>query len=124
MNALLLELQQLEAELHHPGVPCSRERLDALLHPQFHEVGRSGRPYQRDFVVDFLAGQSVMPTVEATGHAVALLAEGCALLTFRSARRLPDGSMTEQALRSSIWLHTPVGWQLYYHQGTPAAPGN
>ena len=43
MDDLLTHLQTLEVELHHPGVRTSRARLEALLHPDFHEVGRSGR---------------------------------------------------------------------------------
>ena len=30
MTSLLSELQALEVELHHPGVRCSRERLEQL----------------------------------------------------------------------------------------------
>ncbi|MEI7444142.1 MAG: hypothetical protein WCK28_04560 [Burkholderiales bacterium] len=37
-------LARLEAELHHPGATASRARLDALLHPDFHEVGPDGVP--------------------------------------------------------------------------------
>ena len=48
MNKLQRDLQALEAELHHPGVRCSRERLEQSLHPDFHEVGRSGRQYSRE----------------------------------------------------------------------------
>lgn len=122
MDSLLLdELRRLEAELHHPGLPCSRERLEQLLHPGFHEVGRSGRPYTRATVLDFLAGQATPPAVEASGYAVHLLAEGCALLSYRSVRRGADGQALEPALRSSVWLRTQQGWQLFYHQGTPAA---
>jgi len=44
MRDLLELLRGLEVELHHPGTRCSRARLDELLHPDFDEVGRSGRP--------------------------------------------------------------------------------
>ena len=33
MDSLLAELTALETELHHPGSPCTRERLERLLHP-------------------------------------------------------------------------------------------
>ncbi|NML18783.1 nuclear transport factor 2 family protein [Azohydromonas caseinilytica] len=121
--SLLDQLQSLESELHHPGRPCSRARLEQLLHPGFHEVGRSGNPYGRDTVLDYLAAQTAAPPVENWGHTVHLLAPDCALLTYRSARRGADGSLSEEALRSSIWLRTAAGWQLFHHQGTPA-PGS
>ena len=119
--SLLQTLQHLEAELHHPGVRCSTERLEQLLHPDFHEVGRSGRPYDRETVIRYLATRTVIPEVEADNYSVEPLADDCALLTYRSAQRAADGSTHDRALRSSVWRRTAVGWQLCYHQGTPAA---
>ena len=120
MTQLTEELQRLEAELHHPGVPCTRERLEQLLHPDFHEVGRSGRPYTRATVISWLASQQTSPPVEATQHAATLLSANCALLTYRSAHRHPDGGLDRHTFRSSVWLQSAAGWRLYYHQGTPA----
>jgi hypothetical protein len=117
---LLDELRQLEAELHHPGLKCSRERLEQLLHPDFHEVGRSGRPYSRQTVVEHLFSQAAPPSVQAEDYAVHPLAEDCALLTYRSAHRTAEGKLVDPALRSSVWRLTGKGWQLFYHQGTPA----
>lgn len=121
MNPLLDTLRSLEAELHHPGVRCSHERLEQLLHPDFHEVGRSGRRYTRETVVAFLAAQADPPEVQADAYALTALAEDCALLTYRSAHR-SDAGLVLPALRSSIWRRTPAGWQLFYHQGTPTEP--
>lgn len=120
MPSLLEELSSLEAELHHPGVVCSRVRLEQLLHPAFYEVGRSGRPYTRDFVIDYLSAQASPPAVKTDGYRVHQLDANSALLTYRSANCVADGSHTDVALRSSVWLRTAVGWQLFYHQGTPA----
>jgi hypothetical protein len=116
---LLITLRDLEAELHHPGVRCSRARLEALLHPEFFEVGRSGRPYDRDTVVRHLA-QTPPPDVVAWDHAVQPLAPDVALLTYRSAHRQPDASLALPARRCSVWRLSDAGWQLFYHQGTPA----
>ena len=70
MDHLLQELQTLEVELHHPGVRCSRERLEELLHLEFHEVGRSGRAYSREIVVNFLAAQESQPVVVSEAFSV------------------------------------------------------
>ena len=121
MESILSVLQALELELHHPGTRISQERLEQLLHPDFHEVGRSGRPYDRAAVMQFLAGQRDPPPTESSGVQVSLLAPGVALLTYRSARRQEDGTLTEPTLRMSLWLQESAGWQLRYHQGTPAA---
>jgi len=121
MNDVLSQLQALELELHHPGVHCSRERLEQLLHPHFHEVGRSGRPYDRDTIINYLAVLETPPAVISDAFMAKELSSGVALLTFRSVQIAPDRSLTLHTLRSSLWLASACGWQLRYHQGTPAA---
>lgn len=123
MSLLLDELRQLEAEFHHHGLVPSRERLEDLLHPDFHEIGRSGRPYDRQTVINFLASSPALPPVGSSGHVVQPLAEGCALLSYRSEQPGAQGGV-DATWRSSIWLNMPQGWQIVFHQGTPAAPGN
>ena len=120
-RALLEHLSALEVELHHPGVRCSRERLQEILHPEFREVGRSGRAYTRQDVIDHLATSHSHPQVQSSNFALMSLGEGFALLTYRSVQLAPDASSTNQTYRSSIWERGVQGWQLRYHQGTPAA---
>jgi hypothetical protein len=119
VSDLLDHLRVLEAELHHPGSARSRERLEQLLHPRFHEVGKSGRRYTREGVIAHLSSLAERPDVVADEYAVHVLVDGCALLTYRSSEPAPEGGGRVVALRSSIWLRTPAGWQLYHHQGTP-----
>ncbi len=121
MTSLLQELQALEAELHHPGVRVNRVRLEQLLHPEFHEVGRSGRAYTRETVISFLAAQDSQPAVASDEFAVAELGPGLALLTYRSVHTEADKTLVNHTLRSSVWVKSAAGWQLRYHQGTPAA---
>ncbi|EJE53169.1 hypothetical protein PMI14_02068 [Acidovorax sp. CF316] len=121
MNALLATLQALEVELHHPGVRCDAQRLAQLLHTDFHEVGRSGRQYDRATVVRFLGEQVAPPPVLSDHFAVQALGPGIALLTYRSALRRPDATLENHTLRSSVWVQQDALWQLLYHQGTPAA---
>jgi hypothetical protein len=121
VTSLLHELQALEVELHHPGVRCSRERLEQLLHPEFHEVGRSGRIYDRDTIVGYLAAQASPPAVASDAFALLVIDARAALLTYRSAHVEQGNRLVNHTLRSSLWLESRVGWQLRYHQGTPAA---
>ena len=118
-DPLLDELRALEAELHHHGRPRPRDRLERLLHPDFHEVGRSGRRDTREIVIAYLRSLAEPPIVDADDHAVHRLCVGCALLTYRSVHR--DADARDVVLRSSIGLLAPVGCQLVSHQGTPAA---
>jgi hypothetical protein len=121
MFPLLQELRDLEVELHHPGVRCSRERLEELLHAEFHEVGRSGRRYSRDMVINYLASQAADAAIESFTFEMQLLADGCMLLTYQSAHRAADGTLKNHTLRSSVWVRNAGRWQIVYHQGTPAA---
>ena len=121
MPLILQELQALEIELHHPGVRCSCGRLERLLHPEFHEVGRSGRLYSRETVVNFLAAQDSQPLVASEAFSVSVLGPGVASLTYRSAHVEQGTKLVNHTLRSSIWLKAGMGWQLRYHQGTAAA---
>ena len=121
MTSLLHKLQALEVELHHPGVNCSRERLEQLLHPEFNEVGRSGRPYNRETVVNYLATVQPQPAVVSEAFEVSALGPDAALLTYRSAQIEKETGLTKHTLRSSVWLDTSTGWRLRYHQGTVAA---
>jgi hypothetical protein len=124
MQSLLQELQALEVELHHPGVCSSRGRLEQLLHPGFHEVGRSGTRYDRETVIRFLSTRESAPAVEPSEFSVVSLAPDVALLTYRSAQREAGGTLVNHTYRASIWVRDGEGWCMRYHQGTPAAePG-
>ncbi|MDH4050858.1 MAG: nuclear transport factor 2 family protein [Rubrivivax sp.] len=121
MTSLLQELQALELELHHPGVRCDRERLGTLLHPEFHEVGRSGHQYDRDTVISQLSSHPAQSNVVSDGFAVVELCPQVALLTYRSAHIELGDVLGNHALRSSLWVKSGAVWQLRYHQGTAAA---
>ena len=49
--SLLSQLQALEVELHQPEVRGDAARLDALLHDDFQEFGRSGTAYAKSDIV-------------------------------------------------------------------------
>jgi hypothetical protein len=124
LGALQAHIEALETELHHPGMPCTRERLEQLLHPDFHEVGRSGNPYDRPTVIRWLAAVTQPPAVVSGGFELTHLGAQCVLLTFHSRQIQSDPALPGlDTHRCSIWRQTTNGWQLQYHQGTPAAPG-
>lgn len=135
MAALVHILSRLEAALHCPQVRADTAHLRVLLHPGFEEVGRSGQHYSLQDTLLALRHESQAsegltadlkpaPTqpMHADHYAATELAPGVALLTYRSADRLADGSLGRHSLRSSIWIQAGEGhWQLRYHQGTAAA---
>lgn len=121
MSSVLEQLQALEVELHHPGVRCTRARLEQLLHPEFHEVGRSGQQYSRSTVIEFLQVRTSIPQVLSERFDVVELHHGVALLTYRSAHVGRGGQLSLHTLRASVWTLVGDVWQQRYHQGTPAA---
>lgn len=72
-------------------------------------------------IITYLASLSDSPPVVSDAFLVAAMGTDVALLTFRSAHVSQDGSLGMHTLRSSLWLNSVNGWQLRYHQGTPAA---
>jgi len=104
-----------ELRLLDPGVRASPELVGALLHPEFHEFGASGRHWDRASIIAALAGvtdQEAGPIVPSGMKGVEL-APGLVHLTFDTEH---NGS---RAHRSSLWRLTANGWLLYFHQATP-----
>ena len=116
LTPILDELRPLEPIFHTSEFglePADFERRTAL---DYWEVGASGRRYSRDFILQMLADS---PPVDATtarwrasGHGLRRLGPDTYLLTYslRQQDRLTR--------RSTIWQHTPAGWQILFHQGT------
>ena len=106
---------ELELQLLKPEVRAEPGAADALLHPDFSEFGASGRRWGRTEMIAALAAEQpageelVITTTEMAGTR---LADDVIHLTYVSQRA------GQRALRSSIWLRTPAGWRVYFHQGT------
>ncbi len=120
--ALLPLLQGLEEEIHASVVHVNATRLDALLHEDFLEFGRSGKTYtKQDIMVQLSGSESHLPLL-ANHFELRRLSEHIALLTYRSANQLTDGTLDRFTLRTSVWEESTLGWQMRFHQGTPTAP--
>jgi hypothetical protein len=68
----------------------------------------------------YLASLEVHPVVASDGFALVELGPEVALLTYRSAHIESGKGLVNHTLRSSVWVQSSLGWQLRYHQGTPA----
>ncbi|MEU3888318.1 nuclear transport factor 2 family protein [Streptomyces sp. NPDC029041] len=104
-----------ELALLTPKVRRSPERVGALLHPDFHEFGASGRHWTRAGIIASLAA-----TTDPAGRPVQVsalrgvqLAPDLVHLTYDTEY---DGS---RAHRSSLWRRTEGRWLLWFHQATP-----
>lgn len=118
---LLELLRGLEVELHQLETRRNPDRLEALLHPDFEEFGRSGRRYSRSDVLLEFADVATFPKIVATDFALRPVALDVALLTYVSAHSGETGDLHRPTLRSSLWVREAAGWQLIFHQGTPVS---
>ncbi|WP_152351618.1 ribonuclease HI family protein [Brachybacterium subflavum] len=93
------------------------ERAAELLHPDFTEIGTSGRTYDREQVLAVLAP---VPGLRAREFIAEEISDGVVLLRFVTS----DARGTQR--RSSLWVRVDGTWLLRHHQSTPdpqGAPG-
>ncbi|MCU1719518.1 DUF4440 domain-containing protein [Pseudomonas sp. 5P_3.1_Bac2] len=121
MDPLTECLVALERELHKPAVRLDRQRVDQLLHAEFHEIGRSGLRYSRAQILAHMLAEGAFMPVYSQAFNLSQLAKGVCLLTYKSAVLSSAGDFLQHTHRSSIWRLEAQGWQLFFHQGTPAA---
>ena len=109
-------LLRSEERLLDPSFRASSE-VAAWLDPEFVEIGRSGRIYDRAETLAALAAESTTrpsPERAIRDFTVSRLSPSFARVTYRIETREGD------SVRASIWRRTATGaWQLVFHQGTP-----
>ncbi len=101
----------LERELLRPDVRADIGRIGVLLHPDFAEIGSSGRFWTRDAMMVALEEDPGEPG-ELELLSADRLGDTTILLNYRSYAH------TGSALRSSIWMLDRGQWRLRFHQGT------
>ncbi|MEZ2372336.1 RNase H family protein [Arthrobacter sp. RCC_34] len=112
----------LEKRLLEPAVRGDLGEVARILHPDFEEIGSSGRTWSREEMLLVLADEDHEP-VDMTPLSASRLNESAILLQYRTR------SAGRTVLRSSLWLLTEPAssrgaaaegtWRLRFHQGTP-----
>lgn len=103
------EVVRLERSLLSDEVRADPASVAALLHPEWEEIGASGRRWSRD---ELLAEIAPLPSpVELELLATHELGDDALLILWRSVGEEP-------ALRSSLWVRTSGRWRQRFHQGT------
>jgi hypothetical protein len=110
------ELRELEDSLLMNSVRKDAEKVSALLAEEFCEFGRSGTVYSKTDILAFLRDEEET-RIAMSDFVYRPIAEGVALVTYRSERAEPDGELIA-ALRSSLWVMRNGRWQMVFHQGT------
>jgi hypothetical protein len=113
---LEVQLRQLEESLWREETRFDRGYMEGVLAADFFEFGRSGRVFTRDESLKFVA-QPIGARLPLADFAVHRVSSDAYLVTYVS--EVTIGEEVEHATRSSLWLRTPEGWNLRFHQGTP-----
>jgi ribonuclease HI len=104
---------RLEKSLLTPEVRGDASRLAELLHPDFEEIGATGRLWDRDTTIQALTDSPESGSEIAAVLEVARVAADALLLVFETS------GVHGLTRRSSLWLKTATGWRLRFQQGTP-----
>ncbi|MGY4541432.1 ribonuclease HI [Arthrobacter sp. UYNi723] len=107
-------VEALERELSGPDIRGDIGRTGVLLHPDFMEIGTSGRVWTRDATMMALEEEPAQHSeLEILG--ADRIGTSAILLTCRSYSR------SGTALHSSLWVLDGNRWRLRFRQGTPEA---
>jgi len=121
-QSLLALLVGYERQLHRPDIRRQRKVVERLLHNDFFEIGRSGKRYGKQQVIDALANET-MEEIHSDDFALSALSADCVLLTYQSFNVDAQATLNK-TLRTSLWVRCEANinqWQMRFHQGTPAA---
>lgn len=104
-----------EPIFHRPEFGTSRADFEAMVAPEFWEIGASGTRYSKALVLHTLENWHAKPVSETyvvTEFACQELAPNLYLATYQ----LDQAGRLSQ--RSTIWRHNSGVWQIVFHQGT------
>lgn len=103
---------RLERELLSDRVRADPASVAAILHPEWEEIGASGRRWSRDELLAEIA--PLASPVELELLATHRVSDDAQLLVWRSVGE-------SSALRSSLWVRSGATWRQRFHQGTREA---
>ncbi|MGJ0491024.1 DUF4440 domain-containing protein [Methylobacter sp.] len=103
-----------EPIFHCPELGTSRADFEAMVAPEFWEIGASGTRYSKAFVLHTLENRHSKPVTESyvvTDFACQELSPNLYLATYQ----LDQAGRLSQ--RSTIWRYSSGVWQIVFHQG-------
>ncbi|KAA3639091.1 MAG: nuclear transport factor 2 family protein [Proteobacteria bacterium] len=122
MNEKILnQIKSLECELHLLKVRADSAKLEAMLHDEFVEFGRSGQVYDKTDMIESFIDESGFPQIHSDNFQFKHLSDTVVLVTYISYQQVQDNIKSHVTLRTSVWLFEQNTWQLVFHQGTEKA---
>ena len=116
--AIQQELIAREPLFHREEFGRTREAFDAMITPDYWEIGASGKRYSREFVLDSLVkrySELYQESFRAEEFYCQEIAANNYLLTYT----LYQGS--RKTRRCTIWRRSSDQWMAFFHQGTVVA---
>ena len=114
-------LRELEESLLKPEVRHDVAELSKLLADDFRELGASGRIYDKAEVLSSLPTEPAPKSYVISDFIATELDIYVAMLNYRLEASYPGDEAPRRTLRTSIWRLAEGGWQMFFHQATPAA---
>jgi len=114
-------LISFEIALHQQNIRTDIDRLTELLHPEFVEIGYSGRTF--DLKSTFIS-MSELPSdfiLWSQSYEYIKYALDVVQVIYLSANIDKHGNLYRHAKRASIWVNESGNWQMKFHQATPVA---
>lgn len=113
-------IKSLELELLKPEVRGNAKRLDELLDDKFIEIGRAGKKYNKQDIIDLLTGSAKKASIgrvwKVTEFELVPLTSVLVMAMYRYDES--HGRYKTRTLRSSIWKKEKGKWKMFFHQGT------
>ncbi|CAM3043967.1 DUF4440 domain-containing protein [Vibrio neptunius] len=116
-------LIEQEVLLQQYEVRHNESEVVRLLHPDFVEVGRSGKSFDLKSILEMMKGETPsIGKIHSQSFECVALEPSVQLLMYKSVWIDANGNASLFTKRASIWVFTGEKWQLKYHQGTPCEP--
>ena len=118
MNGIVLpkELEEqfyaLETSLFFKEYLNDKNYLENIFHPDFMEIGKNGSVYHKEDTIEALYGSDDRK-IDIKSFSVRMVSLSMYVVNYISTHE--DGT---RVYRTSFWMDTLLGRQLYYHQGT------
>lgn len=118
-STLTDQIKRMEDALASSEVRGSEMAIKSILHPEFREIGKSGRMFDLSEILSDIQVPNATSSYEIVDFQVESLSDGIVLATYVIPSSTLDGTNPMSSRRSSIWQKEGGVWLLRFHQGTP-----
>jgi hypothetical protein len=111
-------IKQLEEELLTRAARKNAERLNELIADEFIEIGKSGKRYTKQELIDTLRNEEFTKS-EITDYKITFITDAIVFIVYTENHYNKAKNKVQSTIRSSIWKSYSGKWKMVFHQGTP-----